>query len=318
MITMEADLLGEPYRRRTLELPADNEGEVVATLVTRDDSPSTGPAVLYVHGFSDYFFHPHVADFFVEQGYAFYALDLRKAGRSMRPHQTPHFVRYIPEYFAELDLASRLIRSAGHDSILVYGHSTGGLSTSLWAHRMRQHPWLSGLILNSPFFALNIGEAAQRLGTVPLDIAGLLAPKQVLPRGGPGINVQSLHRDHHGEWDFDLAWKPLAGTPIRLGWLRAVDQAQKRVRSGLEISAPVLVTAAAESWFESEWNETAHTADTVLNVEDIVRWAPGLGDDVEVVQIHGGRHDLALSQLGARKLFFSEVDAWMRRHHLLP
>lgn len=318
MIIMEADLLGEPYRRRTLELPADNEGEVVTTLITRDDSPTSGPAVLYVHGFSDYFFHPHVADFFVERGYAFYALDLRKAGRSMRPHQTPHFVRYIPEYFAELDLASRLIRSAGHESIVVYGHSTGGLSTSLWAHRMRQHPWLSGLILNSPFFALNIGDAAQRLGTVPLDIAGLLAPKQVLPRGGPGINVQSLHRDHHGEWEFDLGWKPLAGTPIRLGWLRAVDQAQKRIRSGLEISTPVLVAAAAQSWFESEWSEAAHTADTVLNVEDIVRWAPGIGEDVEVVQIHGGRHDLALSQLGARKLFFSEIDAWMRRQGLLP
>ncbi|HIW63410.1 MAG TPA: alpha/beta hydrolase [Candidatus Stackebrandtia excrementipullorum] len=314
---MELDLLGDPYRRQTIELPPDEEGEVVATLVTRDDSPATGRAVLYVHGYSDYFFHPHVADFFVERGFAFYALDLRKAGRSMMPHQTPHFVRHIPQYFAELDKATQLIRDAGNESILVYAHSTGGLTTALWAHRMRHHRWLAGLVLNSPFFALNVGDAVQRLGTVPLDIAGLLAPKRPVRLGGPGINVRSLHHDHYGEWDFDLAWKPVTGTPIRLGWLRAVDRAQKRLRNGLKIAVPVMVSVAAQSWFATEWDEQAHTADTVLNVEDIVKWAPGIGSDVDVVRIHGGRHDLALSQLGGRKLFFDEIDTWLARHGLV-
>lgn len=316
MVTMELDLLGEPYRRHTIELPPDEEGEVVATLVSRADSPAAGPAVLYVHGYSDYFFHPHVADFFVERGFAFYALDLRKAGRSILPHQTPHFIKYIPQYFAELDEAAGLIRADGHGSIVVYAHSTGGLTTALWAHRMRHHRWLSGLILNSPFFALNVADAVQRLGTVPLDIAGLLAPKRPLRIGGPGINVQSLHRDHHGEWDFNLEWKPLAGTPIRLGWLRAVDRAQKRLRGGLKIAVPTLVTVASQSWFGTEWDEQAHTADTVLNVDDIVKWAPGIGSDVDIVKIQGGRHDLALSQVGGRKMFFTEMESWLNRHRL--
>ncbi|GAA4893506.1 alpha/beta hydrolase [Stackebrandtia albiflava] len=315
---MEPDLLGEQYRRSTIPLGADDEGEVVATLVSRVDAPVDGPAVLYVHGFSDYFFHPHVADFFVERGFGFYAVDLRKAGRSLRPHQTPHFVRHIPEYFADLDAATTAVRDRGHDSVILYGHSTGGLTGTLWTHRMRRHPWLTGLILNSPFFAMNIDRLGYLVTSPPLDIAGLFAPKHALPGGGPGINVQSLHRDHYGEWDFDMTWKPLEGTPVRLGWLRAVDRAQKLVRRGLNVGVPVLVAAATESYSQTGWDESAHTADAVLNADGIVAAADRIGDDVEVVRIRGGRHDLALSQLPARKLFFAEMDAWLSRHGLMP
>ena len=91
--------------------------------------------MLYVHGFVDYFFQTHLADFFVERGWDFYALDLRKYGRSLLAHQTPNFSRSLTEYYPELDEAARIIREVdGHDQLLVAGHSTGGLITSLWSH----------------------------------------------------------------------------------------------------------------------------------------------------------------------------------------
>ena len=89
---------------------------VVATLVRRQADQPTGRAVLYVHGYVDYFFQTHLADFFVERGYDFYALDLRKYGRSLLPHQTPNFTLNITEYFTEIDAAVRIIREEdGHD-----------------------------------------------------------------------------------------------------------------------------------------------------------------------------------------------------------
>src|SRR5690349_13400308 len=104
----------------------DSEGEVVATLVRRRCTDPSRRAVLYVHGFVDYFFQKHLADFYVARGFDFYALDLRKYGRSLLPHQTPNFVHSLSEYFAEIDEAVRIVREEdGHDVLLVNAHSTG-------------------------------------------------------------------------------------------------------------------------------------------------------------------------------------------------
>ena len=103
---MEIDVLGEPYERRVIDLGRDDEGPVVATLVSRRAARSDGRAVLYVHGFVDYFFQTHLADFFVDRGWDFHAIDLRKYGRSLLPHQTPNFCRDVSEYFPELDAAA--------------------------------------------------------------------------------------------------------------------------------------------------------------------------------------------------------------------
>lgn len=81
-------MLGPPYERQTINLGTDDEGPVVATLVRRRAERPSGRAVLYVHGFVDYFFQTHLADFFAERGWDFYALDLRKYGRSLLPGQT--------------------------------------------------------------------------------------------------------------------------------------------------------------------------------------------------------------------------------------
>src|SRR3981189_2840816 len=145
-----------PYEQRRIILVPDDEGEVVATLVARRASAPTTRAVLYLHGFVDYFFQTHPADFFVERGWAFYGIDLRKYGRSWLPHQTANFARSMAEYFPEIDEAVRIIREEdGHETLLVNGHSTGGLLAALWAHRVRGQGLLQGLFLNSPFLEFN-------------------------------------------------------------------------------------------------------------------------------------------------------------------
>ena len=95
-------------------------------------------AVLYVHGFTDYFFQTALADFFTERGFAFFALDLRKCGRSRRPGQTPHYVSDLRLYDdAELSRALAAVRHETDDApVLLAGHSTGGLVLSLWLDRL--------------------------------------------------------------------------------------------------------------------------------------------------------------------------------------
>ena len=58
-----------------------------------------------VHGYTDYFFNTELADHFAARGFAFYALDLHKCGRSRREGQTPHFTTDLARYDAELERA---------------------------------------------------------------------------------------------------------------------------------------------------------------------------------------------------------------------
>ena len=115
MTTWVPDVLGDGYQQPTIPLGTDpdGEGEVEATLV-RYQPPRRrrrrDRAVLYVHGFTDYFFQQHLAEHFAEQGYAFFALDLRKCGRSLEPGQTAHFVSDLALYDAELNEALRIVR----------------------------------------------------------------------------------------------------------------------------------------------------------------------------------------------------------------
>ena len=114
------------FLSETIALRPDDQGEVVATLVVRRAPVPTDKAVLYVHGYCDYFFNVELADRYNEQGFDFYAIDLRKYGRSLRPHQTPYLALSLDEYFEELDAAVDRIRNRdGHTLLLYNGHSTG-------------------------------------------------------------------------------------------------------------------------------------------------------------------------------------------------
>jgi len=94
----------------------------VGTLLRKVPTGSSR-AVLYLHGWNDYFFQTHLADYVAELGFDFYALDLRRYGRSLRNGHLRGFIADLDEYTAELDAASDVI-GAEHSSLVLMGHST--------------------------------------------------------------------------------------------------------------------------------------------------------------------------------------------------
>jgi alpha-beta hydrolase superfamily lysophospholipase len=309
---VEIDVLGVPYERHTIDLGRDDEGPVVATLVRRRAESPTRRAVLYVHGFNDYFFQTHLADFFAERGWDFYALDLRKYGRSLLPHQTPNFARSITDYYPELDESARLIRDQdGHDQVLVVGHSTGGLVTALWAHSRQGQGLLDGLFLNSPFFDFNVPWLVKRPLMSAVVSLGRRAPYRRIPTAQLGLYGQSLHVEHRGEWTYNLEWKPVAGFPVTVGWLKAIRTGQQRLRAGLDIDVPILVACSTRTFRGKAWDEEVRVTDAVLDVDHIVRWAPGLGPRVTIARFDGGVHDLTLSGKDVRADVFRELARWI-------
>ena len=313
------DVLGDHWVARTIPLRPDHEGEVSATLVYETE-PGRGPtqprhrsqrAVLYLHGFVDYFFQAEHAAGWTSRGYDFYALDLRKCGRSIRPWQTPHYVTDLREYAEEVTTAARIVRDElGHDTLVVHAHSTGGLTASLWAHSMRGTGVVDAVVLNSPWFDLNAHWFRRLVETQVLEALGSIDPMRIVSHG-PSAYSRSLHVSHGGEWDYDLTLKPLDGFPGRAGWVRAARRGHARLSRGLAITVPVLVCSAQRSGPNTEGNPDLRRSDTVLDVRQIAMRAHLLGPDVTYVPIPDGIHDLALSARPAREEYFEVVFSWL-------
>ncbi|HET7736099.1 MAG TPA: alpha/beta hydrolase [Nocardioidaceae bacterium] len=305
------DVLGKPYYAETIELPHDDEGDVVATLVSRKTRrKANGRAVLHVHGFADYFYQTPAADFWTERGYDFYALDLRKYGRSLLPHQTPNFALDLVEYYPELDEAyRRIMQRDAHEQLLVSAHSTGGLVTPLWLSDRNID--VQGVFLNSPWLDLQGSLLLRTAGTKAIDQVGARRPYQAIPRNVSGLYCKSLHKDFDGEWDFDLRWKPVESFPVYAGWLRAIRRGHARLHRGTNLAAPVLMLSSGSSGHPREMDATVTSTDIVLDVEQMWRWAPKLGRHVTMARIEGGLHDLTLSAEPVRKLVFDQLDRWL-------
>lgn len=158
------------YQQYLLELPdaptyaLEPEGSLAAVLVRRNE-PSGARAVLYVHGWNDYFFQTHLADEMAALGYDFYAVDLRRYGRSLRKGQLAGYITDLRDYFVELDAAVQIVRDEGHDDIVLMGHSTGGLTASLYAN---ERPGVcSALVLNAPWLEAYGNTLLGRLSAQP-------------------------------------------------------------------------------------------------------------------------------------------------------
>lgn len=311
------DVLGPDWVARTIELAPDAEGEVVATLVRSAAAPRARRAILYVHGFVDYFFQTHLAEQVAAHGEDFYALDLRKYGRSLRPHQTPNYVTDLAEHAEELDEAVRIIRSEeGHSELVVMGHSTGGLVASLWADARTQpghEPVVDALVLNSPWLDLNEPWFQRVVATRLIDLIGPLLPRLTVGYPHPHYG-RALHSATGGEWTYDLTWKPHEGFPVRAAWFRSIRRGHARVARGLSVRCPVLVLTSTASGSAKTHHDALVTTDSVLDVDQIVARAPRLGPDVTVVQIPSGAHDLALSGEVARATYLTEVFRWLDDH----
>jgi len=316
------DVLGDEFEQLTLPLGEDSEGEIVATLVRalptaapwwrfgRDPRPLADVDVLYVHGWSDYFFQKRLARFWTSRGARFFALDLRKYGRSLREGQTPGFITDLAEYDAEIEAALAARGESSGRRLVLLGHSTGGLILSLWASR---HPRrIDALILNSPWLEFQLGAARVALAPV-VGLQARLWPKDAAPQIDLGFysRAQREVADPDDPMESDPAWRPEQSMLVHAAWLHAILQGHRRVSEGLSIEVPVCVLLSARTVLPTRWSEELTRADSVLVVEDIARAALKLGSSVTIERIDGALHDVFLSAREARAAAYGRLARWV-------
>lgn len=332
------DVLGEGYQVRILDLGEDEEGPVVAGLVRRALAAGFRArrlekkrkfAVLYLHGRNDYFFQTELADRMFQMGGAFYALDLRKYGRALRPWQTIGYTDDLTVYDEEIGKAVSIIRN-DHPGLplVVMGHSTGGLIGTLWA--WRHQSLVDGLILNSAWLEL---QSLTALRPALQKVLARLA--QVRPRAtvvGKSKN-DVYHRAIVGGWaasgfelplslaglDDDPAvkgwvvfeeWKQRGGYPAPAAWLQTVLEGHALVAGDVQLGIPVLSMASDRSGSEDEWVPEVFSSDVVLNADLLTERAAGLSRNVVIARFPG-RHDLLLSDPAVREDVYTTIRRWL-------
>lgn len=357
------DVLGADYESRTIPLMDDDAGPVVATLIryrghtssTRASSPAapalspaptTSPSdthearseatpqpphfvLLYIHGRNDYFFQRELAEDIAGCGGAFYALDLRRYGRSLRPGQRMGFVSNLSLYDEDIAEALDLIREDYPDLPLVLmGHSTGGLLATLWANR---HPGaLDGLILNSAWLEMQT-MASMRSAVAPiLERIASRNPMWAVPGGdGPDHYGRSLRDGRNAldaplpdslaaypddpavkGWSYALEWKRPGSYPAYAAWLEAILDGHENVASSVHLDIPVLSMMSTSSYFGEEFTEAVFSSDVVLDREVILERSARLGPLVTVASFPG-KHDLLLSDPQVRAEVYDTMNRWI-------
>jgi len=317
------DILGAPFESLALPLGDDDEGPVVATIVrslpsftARMTQPLRDVDVLYVHGWSDYFFQTELARFWNHLGARFHALDLRKYGRSLRTGQTPGYINNLDEYGADIGAALAVMGHApGAQSgrrLVLMGHSTGGLTLTLWAAR---HPGrAAALVLNSPWLELQLGAIGRQAIAPLVQVRARVDPLGSQPVVDLGFYTRA--QTELGSLPADpprAQWRPDRGFPTHPGWLAAILDGHRRVASGLEVGCPALVMLAERSSNPMVWSQDMTSTDSVLVVDDIAKAATRIGKRVSVERINGGIHDLFLSSAVPRAEAYAALQRWLTR-----
>lgn len=334
MTTWYPDFLGADYAATTIPLSDDDQGSVVATLVRhrpRDIDFTHGIvprfALLAIHGWNDYFYHTEFAQAITNLGGRFYALDLRRYGRSHREGQMWGYVSDLRIYDEEIGAAMDIIRSEESSDIpiILYGHSTGGLTASLWAHR--HHSQLAGLILNSPWLEYQDSIISRQLGKPLIDALAHFNPTKIISTSDNGFYQRTLtgwkpedgpmpvHRP--GDPFFEGGWKPdprfrhFPTFPIRAGWLSAVLAGHAQIARGLNTDLPTLVLTSAHSSIVEKWSPDQRSVDGVLDVELIWKRAAHIATHVTIVKLRGAIHDVMLSRADVRTEAYRQCGGWI-------
>lgn len=337
----EPDVLGDGYEATVLDLGHDEEGPLHATLVRytpprtprvlirraaaallrrapgQDVLPLADADVLYVHGWNDYFFQTHVAEAFARLGARFFALDLRKYGRSLRPDQTAGFVTDLAECDQEIEMALGLMETATRGRrLILMGHSTGGLILSLWAHRHRGRA--DALILNSPWLEFQAAATGRKILAPLVEVRARRDPRAPVTSIVLGNYATSISAERRGEWTYNTEWKRDRPAEPRAGWLAAIFAGQARIEDGIDVGCPVLSMMSSASTLRSRWTEAMMRTDCVLEVNHIARASLKLGPAVTVVRLEGAIHDVFLSAAPVRQEAERQMVRWLCGYGRMP
>lgn len=312
--TWHPDIL-EGYEARYVNHGEAFDGPCRSTIIRKLAPKKSRKAYLYIHGFNDYFFQKEMGELFVDSGYNFYAVDLRRYGRSWQPWQYPFNVRKQKEYFEDIDSALSQIRRDGNTDITLSGHSTGGLTVAYMAAMKGARVGVNRVVTDSPFLEWNFSALMRNVGAPMIELLSKISPNSKVKQAHCDGYAYSLLKEYDGEWTYDTDWKMIYSPPVTFSWVGSINHAQSELmKKASHITVPILVMHSTRKISGCNYTPEFQTGDAVLDPAMIQKRGEKLGHVREVCAIDSGIHDLILSPSPHREAAYDTIFRFIRTH----
>ncbi len=304
------DILGDGFEMRQETLP-NNENSKKFTIIKKCCKNKSKYSILYIHGYNDYFFQTEMANMFITHGFNFYAIDLIGYGRSITKNEIPFEIKDLTEYYPIIDYVLSIMNNNNITDVILLGHSTGGLIAASYINDLNPNI-VKGVILNSPFLDWNLNYFLKKIAIPIISIIGKYIPNISIKQPSTKPYSESLLKEFHGEWDYNISWKFIQAPNVSSQWIRAISIAQKRLRKKSKITIPILLMHSDNSVYGNHWNESFNRGDAILNVYDINKYGRKLGKNITIEVFNNALHDLVLSSKEIRNNVYDAIFNWIK------
>ena len=316
-ISWHPDIL-QGYEARYVDQGEQFDGPCRSTIVRKKGDRRSRKGVLYIHGFNDYFFQSEMGERFVDSGYHFYAVDLRRYGRSREPWQYPFNIRDMRKYYDDIDSAVVQMRRDGIEDITLFGHSTGGLTVISYGVDKSADIPVKRIVTDSPFLAWNFNSFYRNFLIPGVRNMSVVIKNAKVPQGHCDGYAYSLLKQYDGEWTYDTDWKMIYSPPVTFSWVGQVQSTQNRVKKhGDRLAVPLLIMHSSRKVTGCNYDESFRYGDAVLDPHMIQKTGMQIKKKsrhpVEICTIDSGLHNLILSELPHREAAYDSLFSFIRR-----
>ena len=248
---------------------------------------SNKKAFIWIHGFNDYFYHFHISDLLYESSYDFYHITLHNYGETLTDKR--YYTDDLRNYFIDIDNSLEYIIKKNYEKLFLYGHSLGGLITSVYCLDGTYREIIDGLILNSPFYDFYNTKKMEFLIKNVAYYIGKYFPTLSLRKADKKPNSYSA--EILKKFYFEPNLKLVHNSEIYAGWITTVINFQQLIKNNkLKIDIPVLIFYSNKSDYSNTTN-----CDNVLDVKEIDKYCNNLSNHITKIEINKGIHDIFTS-----------------------
>lgn len=307
------------YEARYVDQGIQFDGPCRSTIVRLKAKKRSNKGFLYVHGFNDYFFQAEMGQRYVDSGYHFYAVDLRRFGRSKEPWQYPYNIRDLRKYYDDIDSAVFQMKRDGISDITLCGHSEGGLIVTSYAVDKSGSIPVKRVVTDSPFYAWNFNATYRHLLIPGVRNLSTFIKNAKIKQGHCDGYAYSLLKQFDGEWTYNTDWKMIYSPPVTFSWIGQIQSAQNRVKKhGDRLRVPLLVMHSSRKVDGCNYTDDFRYGDAVLDPSMIGDVALKIKKKspcpVEICVIDSGLHDLILSFQPHRDAAYDSIFSFLRRY----